>query len=124
MPADMQDKKTPDAIKDVEPGDFPFYQNYMPQKAKKKYVPLRNVDIPQGPGSGLDANSVMRLQAFSVPIPGALLALDNTGRYAITAIRGATLAVYANNAAAVTGGLSVGDFYRTGADPDPVMIVH
>lgn len=32
--------------------------------------------------------------------------------------------VYANNAAAVTGGLAAGALYRTGADPDPVMIVH
>ena len=36
----------------------------------------------------------------------------------------AGLAVYANNAAAIAGGLSAGDFYRTGADPDPVMVVH
>jgi hypothetical protein len=34
------------------------------------------------------------------------------------------LPVYANNAAAITGGLAAGDFYRTGADPDPVMVVH
>ena len=32
--------------------------------------------------------------------------------------------VYANNAAAKTGGLVVGSFYRTGADPDPVCVVH
>ena len=32
--------------------------------------------------------------------------------------------VYANNAAAVAGGLSVGDFYRTGADPDSICVVH
>ncbi len=34
------------------------------------------------------------------------------------------LSVYANNAAAITGGLTVGAFYRTGADPDPVCVVH
>jgi hypothetical protein len=39
--------------------------------------------------------------------------------------RGAgALPVYANNAAAIAGGLAVGDFYRTGADPDPVCVVH
>jgi len=32
--------------------------------------------------------------------------------------------VYANNAAAIAGGLTAGAFYRTGADPDPLMIVH
>ena len=35
-----------------------------------------------------------------------------------------TIPVYANNAAAIAGGLAAGDFYRTGADPDPVCIVH
>lgn len=34
------------------------------------------------------------------------------------------LDVYADNAAAVLGGLVVGDLYRTGADPDVVVIVH
>ena len=34
------------------------------------------------------------------------------------------LVIYANNAAAIAGGLTIGAFYRTGADPDPVMVVH
>lgn len=34
------------------------------------------------------------------------------------------LSVYANNAAAIAGGLAVGDLYRTGGDPDLVCIVH
>jgi hypothetical protein len=34
------------------------------------------------------------------------------------------LPVYANNAAAIAGGLTVGAFYRTGADPDVVCVVH
>lgn len=34
------------------------------------------------------------------------------------------LPVYANNAGAVTGGLTVGAFYRTGSNPDPVCVVH
>ena len=32
--------------------------------------------------------------------------------------------VFANNAAAIAGGLTTGMFYRTGADPDPVCVVH
>jgi hypothetical protein len=32
--------------------------------------------------------------------------------------------VYANNAAAITGGLTAGAFYRTGANPDLLCIVH
>jgi hypothetical protein len=35
-----------------------------------------------------------------------------------------SLPVYANNAAAIAGGLTAGAFYRTGADPDPVCVVH
>ena len=34
------------------------------------------------------------------------------------------LPVYANNAAAISGGLTAGAFYRTGADPDLVCVVH
>ena len=34
------------------------------------------------------------------------------------------LPVYANNAAAIAGGLTVGAFYRTGGDPDLVCVVH
>lgn len=34
------------------------------------------------------------------------------------------LQVFANNAAAQAGGLITGDFYRTGADPDVVCVVH
>ncbi len=34
------------------------------------------------------------------------------------------LPTYANNAAAVTGGLGAGDLYRTGGDPDAVCVVH
>jgi len=35
-----------------------------------------------------------------------------------------TLSIYANNAAALAGGLVVGSLYRTGANPDVVCIVH
>jgi hypothetical protein len=42
----------------------------------------------------------------------------------VPALNVVTMPVYANNAAAVSGGLVAGDLYRTGADPDPVMIVH
>jgi hypothetical protein len=34
------------------------------------------------------------------------------------------LSVFANNAAAVAGGLTAGAFYRTGGDPDLVCVVH
>ena len=34
------------------------------------------------------------------------------------------LSTYANNAAAIAGGLEVGDIYSTGGDPDSICIVH
>jgi hypothetical protein len=34
------------------------------------------------------------------------------------------LPVFKDNAAAIAGGLTPGAFYRTGADPDPVYVVH
>lgn len=36
----------------------------------------------------------------------------------------ATLPIYANNAAAISGGLVAGDLFRTGADPDHICVVH
>jgi hypothetical protein len=35
-----------------------------------------------------------------------------------------TGSAYANNETALSGGLSVGDFYRTGSDPDYICVVH
>lgn len=34
------------------------------------------------------------------------------------------LLIFANNAAAIAGGLSPGQFYRVGGDPDLVAVVH
>jgi hypothetical protein len=36
----------------------------------------------------------------------------------------ASLPTYANNAAAIAGGLTIGSLYHTGADPDQICIVH
>jgi hypothetical protein len=47
---------------------------------------------------------------------------DNIERMRIDGSQG--IPVYANNAAALAGGLAVGSLYRTGADPDPLCIVH
>ena len=49
---------------------------------------------------------------------------DASGSLVMANVTVTGLPVYANNAAAVAGGLAVGSFYRTGADPDPVCVVH
>lgn len=56
----------------------------------------------------LKANGTIGLQVYSSKLN---LALGSTS-------------IYANNAAAVAGGLSQGDIYRTGGDPDTLAIVH
>lgn len=45
-------------------------------------------------------------------------------RFNTTHLNAPNLQVFANNAAAISGGLNVGDLYRTGANPDPVCVVH
>jgi hypothetical protein len=48
----------------------------------------------------------------------------STGGNRRPALRATMLPTYANNAAAVAGGLAVGEFYRTGGDPDTICVVH
>jgi hypothetical protein len=58
-------------------------------------------------------------------IAHSLTLLDASGNTVIPGVPNvANLSVYADNAAAIAGGLAAGDFYRTGADPDPVCVVH
>lgn len=51
---------------------------------------------------------------------------DSTGKIGLnsTHVNLPSLQVFANNAAAISGGLNAGDLYRTGANPDPVCVVH
>jgi hypothetical protein len=53
----------------------------------------------------------------------ASLVLDPAGPNPIADLR-LTLPVYANNAAALAGGLVAKQLYRTGGDPDLVCVVH
>jgi hypothetical protein len=59
-------------------------------------------------------------------IPGDVLVWNgsiwvNAGLPSIIALN---LPIFANNAAAITGGLVAGNLYRTGGDPDIVAVVH
>jgi hypothetical protein len=55
-------------------------------------------------------------------ITGGNVGIGTTTPHSKLAVPG--LPVYANNAAAIAGGLSAGDFYRDGGDPDHVCVVH
>lgn len=56
---------------------------------------------------------------------GVFAAVSADQRFRINGRLGITeVPVFANNAAAVAGGLAVGEVYRTNADPDPLCVVH
>lgn len=85
-----------------------------------------------GYGIGTDNSDLV---IFANPLQGvSLKAAGGTGqvngttwlRVAATRINLllAAIPIYANNAAAITGGLTQGSLYRTGADPDVLCIVH
>lgn len=55
---------------------------------------------------------------WDIGVPNSTRVLYNSGFPSIG------IPVYANNAAAISGGLSKGQFYRSGGDPDVTSIVH
>lgn len=63
-------------------------------------------------------------QGTNVAVSGNLLSKAGPDTAGLVTLSIATLPIFANNAAAITGGLVAGNFYRTGADPDPVCVVH
>ena len=71
-----------------------------------------------------DASGILRIEASNTrsqiksPDGTNALSVDNTS------ISMSGLPVFANNAAALAGGLSIGHLYRTNGDPDLLCIVH
>lgn len=73
-------------------------------------------------GTLIEANELLRFRWGSdAGILGSYFNYRGLSGYRFSVVG---LPIYANNAAAITGGLAAGDFYRTGADPDPVCVVH
>jgi hypothetical protein len=64
------------------------------------------------------ANLINLSAGFTIPETSAL----NTAFNLVP--QSGHLTAYANNAAAIAGGLTVGQFYRTGGDPDLICVVH
>lgn len=90
-----------------------------------------------GVTAGADTGIAYGIRAYSEATHGggdniAILAGASNGAvdYSLYGVRGRMRSnlvgtpIFANNAAAVAGGLTVGTFYRTGADPDLLCIVH
>jgi hypothetical protein len=65
-----------------------------------------------------DEDKEKRLRALEVTRSGGV------SRTTVEALFTEVPPVYANNAAAVAGGLTVGERYRTGGDPDILCVVH
>lgn len=77
-------------------------------------LPLVNLPVAYGDPDGYDRRLNIKLNEVL-----------NMYRQRINGlIQNPNLPVYANNAAAVAGGLTEGEFYRTGGDPDTVCVVH
>lgn len=88
-------------------------------------------------GANLSVPSSISFETCDVPIPPATasvkverIRVSGSGNVGIgtsaptSKLQVVGLPVFANNAAAITGGLTAGAFYRTGGDPDLVAVVH
>jgi hypothetical protein len=85
----MKIKETQRQIYDIGPDEFPFYEEE-PRKVKEPEVILKHREIPQGHGSGLDANTVLGIRAYVTPTPNCLLPLRPDGTFPPSVISPAT----------------------------------
>lgn len=72
--------------------------------------------------TGLNVNVSGGTTNIAAIFQGGNVGIGTTSPTSILQVVG--LLIYANNAAAVAGGLTAGAFYRTGGDPDLVCVVH
>jgi len=78
-----------------------------------------------GPSSSTD-NAIARFNGTDGKvIQNSPVTIDDTGKIDTpSTIKLGSVPVYADNASAIAGGLTAGDIYRTGNDPDLLCIVH
>lgn len=87
-----------------------------------------------GPYNGT-APVTIATDATSANTPSTIVVRDSSGNFSSEIITASTLLtgilkfsalppVFANNAAAIAGGLTTGGIYRSGADPDVLCITH
>jgi hypothetical protein len=89
------------------------------------------VVVDAGPGTGSVPATVVGFQARPVdpgapPNDSSVYVWNGTEwvNAGLPSVLALNLPVYANNAAAVSGGLVAGNLYRTGGNPDTVCVVH
>lgn len=102
-------------------GRIILYSAAPPAYAITLQADLNNPTIQMG---GLNAATAVMLRRNATVLEVKLGNNSDFTKLKAKTLAATTLPIFANNAAAITGGLSVGDFYRTGADPDPVCVVH
>lgn len=76
--------------------------------------------LTPGPLGQVNGNASVRL----LPNQFAIVFYDGANFWALITISTVGLPIFANNAAAITGGLVAGDLYLTGSDPDFAAVVH
>lgn len=90
-------------------------------------VPPTTVQFPKqtSPGDGIGA-LLARIKDMQRQLDESTANLLRTAGVSLTptGMKLTLVPVYANNAAAITGGLVAGSLYRTGVDPDLLCIVH
>ena len=85
------------------------------------------INVPAGATSANTLNIGNIIYGTTVDGSGDVISTGNVGikkENPGSSFAVAGLPAYANNAAAIVGGLTAGDFYRTNADPDPICVVH
>jgi len=107
------------------------YFQMLPNRANHRCLLLFQVEGTQlvAIGPNVDAGTTNN---FQIRVAGTVYAIQvaQDGKVGLgtaapkSVLHVVGLPVYANNAAAVAGGLTAGAFYRTGGDPDPVCVVH
>lgn len=78
------------------------------------------VTLTPGPLGSVNGNASVRLLANQF----AIVFYDGANFWVLITISTVGLPIFANNAAAIAGGLVAGDLYLTGSDPDFAAVVH
>lgn len=117
---------------EVGPNEFPMYEKELALPEGKTLADTTG-DIPQGPGSRLDSDSVDGINAYVDPSPNALVPLNTDAQlpiptvpyyYAVWVSPSTTAATYTINlsSGAVSGGTLT---YLTGSDfPDDSTVIY